>query len=122
VVLGGRCWWPSVGIPTGPAVAPMGGRSWVTLNADNRAVAGVTAGDEVDVQIVADIAPREVDVPGDLAEALAGDPTAATFSNELAYIHRKEWVRWIEDAKRAETRATRLAKTIASLHTGERVR
>jgi len=86
------------------------------------AAAGVTAGDEVDVEIVADTAPREVDVPGDLAEALAGNPTAAAFFNELAYTHRKEWVRWIEDAKRAETRATRLAETIASLHAGKRAR
>lgn len=103
-------------------VAPMTGHFFVPLNANNRAAAGVTAGDEVDVEIVTDTVPREVDVPHDLAEALAGDPTAAAFFCELAYTHRKEWVRWIEDAKRTETRATRLTKTVASLHAGKRSR
>jgi len=103
-------------------VAPICGRFFVPLNADNRAAAGVTAGDEVDVEIVTDTTPREVDVPDDLAEALTGDPTEAALFEGLAYTHRKEWVRWIEDAKRAKTRATRLTKTVASLHAGKRSR
>lgn len=78
-------------------VAPMSGRFFVPLNASNREAAGVTAGDEVDVEIVSDTTPRKVDVPDDLAEALATDPTAAALFESLAYTHRKEWVRWIED-------------------------
>jgi hypothetical protein len=103
-------------------VARMGGRFLVPLSAENRTAAGVAAGDQVDVDIEADTGPREVTVPGDLAAALAQDGTARATFDALSYTHRKEWVRWIEEAKRAETRASRLAKTVESLHAGKRAR
>jgi hypothetical protein len=103
-------------------VAPMGGRFFVSLSAEHRKAAGVAAGDEVDVGIEPDTAPREVTVPDDLAEALAGDAGAREFFDRLSYTHRKEWVRWIEEAKRPETRATRLGKTVESLRAGQRAR
>jgi uncharacterized protein YdeI (YjbR/CyaY-like superfamily) len=82
----------------------------------------VAAGEQVDVDIELDTEPREVEVPADLAEALAHDsPARATFDG-LSYTHRKEWVRWIEEAKKAETRATRLGKAVESLHAGQRAR
>jgi hypothetical protein len=99
-------------------VAPMGGRFFVPLSAEHRKAAG----DEVDVGIEPDAAPREVTVPADLAEALAGDAVAREFFEGLSYTHRKEWVRWIEEAKRPETRATRLGKTVESLRAGQRTR
>jgi Bacteriocin-protection, YdeI or OmpD-Associated/Domain of unknown function (DUF1905) len=103
-------------------VAPMGGRYFVPLNKENREAAGVAAGDEVAVDIEPDAEPRTVAVPADLAAALAGDAAARAFFDGLSYTHRKEWVRWVEEAKKAETRATRIAKTVASLHAGERSR
>jgi len=103
-------------------VARMGGRFLVPLSAANRAAAGVAAGDQVDVDIEADTGPREVAVPGDLAEALAQDDAARANFDALSYTHRKEWVRWIDDAKKADTRASRLAKTVESLHAGKRAR
>jgi hypothetical protein len=103
-------------------VARMGGRFLIGLNAENRTAAGVAAGDEVDVGIELDAEPREVEVPADLAEALAHDDVARANFDGMSYTHRKEWVRWIEEAKKAETRATRLAKTVESLHAGKRVR
>jgi hypothetical protein len=103
-------------------VARMGGRFLIGLNAENRTAAGVAAGDEVDVGIELDAEPREVEVPADLAEALAHDDVARANFDGMSYTHRKEWVRWIEEAKKAETRATRLAKTVGSLHAGKRVR
>jgi hypothetical protein len=103
-------------------VARMGGRYLVPLSAENRAAAGVAAGDQVDVVVEPDTAPREVVVPADLADALAGDDVArATFAG-LSYTHRKEWVRWVEEAKKPETRATRLARTVESLRAGKRAR
>jgi uncharacterized protein YdeI (YjbR/CyaY-like superfamily) len=69
-----------------------------------------------------DSGPREVTVPGDLEAALARDDTARATFDGLSYTHRKEWVRWIEEAKKAETRATRLAKTVESLRAGKRSR
>jgi hypothetical protein len=97
-------------------VARMGGRFLVPLSAENRTAAGVAAGDQVEVDIELDSGPREVALPGDLAAALAGDDTARANFDGLSFTHRKEWVRWIEEAKRPETRATRLAKTVESLH------
>lgn len=103
-------------------VASMGGRFLVPLSADNRAAAGVTAGDDVEVEITLDTAPRQVTVPADLAQALAEDPTAAAFFNGLAPSHRKEWVRWVEEAKRAPTRSSRVAQTVAASQAGQRAR
>jgi Bacteriocin-protection, YdeI or OmpD-Associated/Domain of unknown function (DUF1905) len=103
-------------------VARMGGRYLIPLSAENRTAAGVAAGDEVDVDIEPDAAPREVEVPADLAAALAGDDTARATFDGLAFTHRKEWVRWIEEARKPETRATRLAKTVESLRAGKRAR
>jgi hypothetical protein len=103
-------------------VARMGGRFLVPLSAENRTAAGVAAGDEVDVGIEPDTAPREVEVPADLADALAHDDAARATFDGLSFTHRKEWVRWLEEAKKAETRATRLAKTVESLREGKRAR
>jgi hypothetical protein len=103
-------------------VARMGGRFLVPLSAENRTAAGVAAGDQVEVDIELDSGPREVAVPGDLAAALAQDDAARASFDQLSFTHRKEWVRWIEEAKKPETRATRLAKTVESLRAGKRVR
>ena len=103
-------------------VARMGGRFLIGLSAENRTTPRVAAGDQVDVEIEPDTEPREVEVPADLAEALAHDHIARANFDRLSYTHRKEWVRWIEEAKKAETRATRLAKTVESLHAGKRAR
>src|SRR5213082_852504 len=81
-------------------VASMGGRFMIPLSAENRTAAGVAAGDEVDVDVVADTAPREVTVTDDLAAAFDHDVRA--IFDGLAYTHRKEWVRWVEDAKKPE--------------------
>lgn len=103
-------------------VARMGGRFLVPLSAENRTAAGVAAGDEVDVGIEPDTAPREVAVPADLAEALARDDAARAAFDRLSYTHRKEWVRWVEEAKKADTRSARLAKTVEALRAGKRTR
>lgn len=103
-------------------VAPMGGRYVVPLSAENRAAAGVAAHDEVDVGIELDTAPRVVAVPDDLAAALAADPDAAATYDACAPSHQKEWVRWVTEAKRPQTRATRVAKTVEALHAGRRTR
>ena len=103
-------------------VARMGGRFLIPLSAENRTAACVAAGNQVDVDIEPDTGPREVEVPADLAEALSHDQAARATFEGLSYTHRKEWVRWIEEAKKAETRAIRLVKTVESLHAGQRAR
>jgi hypothetical protein len=103
-------------------VARMRGRFLIPLSAENRTAAGVTAGQEVDVDLEPDAAPREVQVPADLAEAIAADQAAQACFESLAFTHRKEWVRWVEEAKKAETRAARITRTVESLHEGKRSR
>lgn len=81
------------------------------MSAENRAAANVEAGDEVDVEIERDAAPREVAVPADLAGALDGEPGLRDAFDSLSYTHRKEHVRSLEEARKPETRARRLEKT-----------
>ena len=101
-------------------VATMGGRHLVPLSAENRTAAGVRAGDQVDVDIEPDAPPREVVVPADLAAAM--DPGARSFFDGLSFTHRKEWVRWVEEAKRPQTRADRVVRTVEALREGKRTR
>src|SRR4051812_23854674 len=89
----------------------MGGRFLVPLSAENRIAASVAAGDEIDVVCELDTAPREVVVPADLRAALEENGVATSFDQQ-AFTHRKEWVRWVEEAKKAETRERRIAKTV----------
>ena len=99
-------------------VAPYTGEYFIPLAAEHREAAGVVAGQEVDVRIELDTAPREVPVPDDLAAAF-DEPARATFDS-LAYTHQKEWVRWVEEAKKPETRAARIDKTVEGLKAGKK--
>jgi hypothetical protein len=101
-------------------VAPMGGAFWVPLAAENREAAGVQAGQEVDVRLELDTSPRETPLPDDLDAAL--DDAARAHFHGLAPSHRKEWVRWVEEAKKPETRAARVEKTAAALREGKKTR
>ena len=101
-------------------VAPMGGAFYVPLAAEHREAARLAAGQEVDVAIELDTAPRETPLPDDLDAAL--DDDARAFFSGLAPSHRKEWVRWVEEAKKPETRAARIEKTAAALREGRKTR
>lgn len=101
-------------------VAPMGGAFWIPLAAEHREAAGVQAGQQVDVRVELDTAPRATPLPEDLAAVL--DDGARTFFEGLAPSHRKEWVRWVEEARKPETRAARIAKTAEALKAGKKTR
>ena len=66
--------------------------------------------------------PREVTVPADLADSLAADDVARAAFDRLPPSHRRERVRWVEEAKQAGTRTARIARTVQSLHDGRRAR
>jgi hypothetical protein len=95
--------------------AVMGGQNLVGLSAEHRAGSGFGGGDVVEVTMLRDDAPREVEVPPALAAALASDPEAAAAWDSLAYSHRKEHARAISEAKADDTRERRVAKAIAML-------
>ncbi|WP_433435147.1 YdeI/OmpD-associated family protein [Nonomuraea sp. CA-141351] len=99
-------------------VAPMGGRFMLPLSAENRQGAGVAAGDEVEVEVALDTAPREIEVPADLAEALEHAPEARKFFESLSYSRKRRYVLQIEGAKKPETRQRRVTDTIAKLADG----
>jgi antitoxin component of MazEF toxin-antitoxin module len=98
-------------------VAAYKGAYMLPVSAENRQVTGVSAGDEVDVDLELDVQPREVAVPADLAEALDRDPAVRRRFDALAFTHQGEWVRSVEDAKKPETRRRRIDKAVESLST-----
>lgn len=101
-------------------VAPMGGTYWIPLAAEHREAAGVQADQEVDVTVELDTAPRTVELPDDLSAAM--DDAARTAFDGLAPSHQKEWVRWVTEAKKPETRTARIEKTVESLRAGKKTR
>jgi len=96
-------------------LAPYGGEYYLGINQTVRAATHVKAGDRVSVVVEADEAPRTIKPPADLARALKANPAAKARWDELSYTHRKEYVEAIEEAKRPETRARRIAKTVERL-------
>ena len=97
------------------SVVRMGGEYLVGLNREVRKAAGVQAGDTIELELELDTKPREVEVPPALGAALAADNEARAAYEKLSYTHRKEYARWVADAKRDETRERRIAKTIEEL-------
>ena len=78
----------------------------------------MTAGDTVTFTLELDTAPREVEVPAELTAALAADATARSTFDGLAHTHRKEFARWVGEAKRAATRDRRVAQTLEMMREG----
>ena len=99
-------------------VAAYGDVFMLPLAAEHREAAGVAAGDEVDVDVELDAAPREVTVPPDLAAALGRDEDARGFFDDLSYSNRRRIVLSIEEAKTAETRQRRTAVAGEALREG----
>lgn len=96
-------------------LAVMGGQNLIGISKANRAALGVEIGDEIEATVELDEAPREVEVPADLAEALASVAGAKEAFDRLPYTHRKEHVQAILDAKKPETRKRRIEATLARL-------
>jgi hypothetical protein len=99
-------------------VTRMRGEFLLGLNREVRESAGVQAGDNVEVAIELDTDPREVEIPEALARALSADPDAQAAFERLAFTHRKEYARWVADAKREETRDRRVARAVEMLREG----
>jgi hypothetical protein len=100
-------------------LARMGGENLIGLARAAREQAGVSIGSAYQVEIVADVGARSVEVPEDLAVALADDVKARAAFEARADSHRKEFVRWVSEAKRDATRAQRVAKTVEMLRAGQ---
>jgi Domain of unknown function (DUF1905)/Bacteriocin-protection, YdeI or OmpD-Associated len=109
------------GIPYRGSTMPMGdGTFCVGITKAIRADSGADIGDTVHVVLERDNAERVVDVPPDLAEALQEAGLMSRFG-AMAFTHRKEYARWVAEAKRAETRAARVAKAVTMIGDGARL-
>jgi hypothetical protein len=97
------------------SLASMGGQAMISLSAENRSLARVAGGDEVEVEIALDTQPRQVTIPPDLAAALEGNPAARTAFERLSYSKQRWHVLNVEGAKAVDTRQRRVAKSIEIL-------
>jgi antitoxin component of MazEF toxin-antitoxin module len=96
-------------------VARMRGQCLVGISAENRAAAGIALGDEVEVDLTLDAAPRTVSAPPDLAQALDHDPEARAAFDRLPFGLKRKHVADIEAAKSPETRMRRIGKLVEVL-------
>jgi hypothetical protein len=99
-------------------VARMRGETLIGFSRAVREACGVSPGDEIEATIALDAGPREVAVPLELTVALDADPPARAAFDALAYSHRKEFARWVMEAKKPETRERRIEQTLAMLTEG----
>jgi hypothetical protein len=100
---------------------PMGdGSHYMVVNRAMKAQINKDAGDTVHVVIAVDTAPRAVEVPADLAAALADHPDADAPFEAFSPSHRKAYIAWIEEAKKPETRAKRIAQAVEMIAAGQK--
>src|SRR4029450_9135408 len=99
-------------------VASLGGKSMVGLSAEHRAGAGVAGGDEVEVDLELDTAPREVTVPADLAAELEAEPAARATFDGLSSSNKSGHVLQVTGAKTEETRRRRVTRSVEALRQG----
>lgn len=106
------------GVELRTTVAVYAGVSYVGFRKEVREAMGIALGDRIEVKLELDTAPREVELPDDLARALKKDRDAKRRFDALAFTHRREYAQWVGEAKKPETRARRLEKTIEMLKAG----
>jgi hypothetical protein len=110
VTIRGHTWRTTPGI--------YGGVGHVVVNRDVKRETGVDAPDRVRVRMQLDTEPRTVTVPADLRAALAADPAAKESFAAMSLSHRREYVEWVQEAKRPEMRARRVAATVERVRAG----
>ena len=105
------------GTPFSGRISVYGGKYYLGFNKRIRDAAGIGDGDVLTIELDRDDAPRELAVPQDLEGALEAAGVRAEFDS-LSFTNRREYVEWIEEAKREETRARRLTKAVQMLRDG----
>lgn len=93
-------------------IAAMGGPPCIPLRRSNREAAGLEGGETLEVRLDLDADPRVVTPPKDLVKALKAAPPAWERWSELSYSHQREYAGAIEEAKKPETRARRIAGAV----------
>jgi hypothetical protein len=99
-------------------VAVYGDTYMLGVAAEHREAAGVQAGDQIEVDLELDTAPREVEVPADFAAAIDADPKARATFDGLSYSNKRRLTLAVDDAKTDETRLRRIDKFVSELREG----
>jgi uncharacterized protein YdeI (YjbR/CyaY-like superfamily) len=99
----------------------MGDGHMMAVNAELRSGGKCKAGDTVEVILQRDREERVVEVPKDIERVIASNKTAQATWDSMSFTHKKEWVRAITEAKKAETRQSRIDKMMDALKAGKRV-
>jgi len=111
------------GVPYRGILTRMGGdHHLLIILKEIREQIGKTFGDEVTITVEPDIEPRVIEVPAELKQAFKTEKEAKAFFDKLSYTHQREYVMWINEAKREETRQSRVVKAIEMLKQGKKAR
>lgn len=109
------------GVPYRGALTRMGGPNHILIILKEiRGKIGKTFGDEVKITVELDTEPRVVEIPPELAKAFKNEKAARDYFNSLPYSHQREYVGYITEARKEETRLRRAAQTIEMLKKGKR--
>ncbi len=109
------------GVPYRGILTRMGtDRHLLIILKEIREQTGKTFGDEITITVEPDTEPRVIEVPAELKKAFRNEKEAKAFFEKLSYTHQREYVTWINEAKREETRQYRIAKTIEMLKKGKK--
>ena len=87
-----------------------------------REQAGKTIGDEIKITVEPDTEERVIEIPAELKKAFKAEQEARAGFQKLSYTHQREYVTWINEAKKEETRQNRIVKTIEMLKKGQKAR
>jgi hypothetical protein len=111
------------GVPYRGLLVRMGGPNHILIILKGiREQIGKTFGDEIQVSVESDAEPRVVEVPAELKMAFKVEKEAKAVFEKLSYTHQREYVVWINEARREETRQNRIVKTIEMLKKGRKAR
>ena len=107
------------GHPFRTSARPHGDSShYIVVNRAIRDTIQAKQGDVVHVVMERDVAPRTVEIPADFAETMEANQKLSKSFESLSYTHKKEFVDWVESAKKAETRKRRIVKSLEMLLEG----
>ncbi|MDX1377994.1 MAG: YdeI/OmpD-associated family protein [Anaerolineales bacterium] len=111
------------GVPYRGLLTRMGGPNHILIVLKGiREQIGKTFGDEIQISVELDTEERVLEIPKDLLRELEKDKESRTFFDKLSYTHKREYVMWINEAKKEETRQRRIFKTMEMLKEGKRGR
>jgi bacteriocin resistance YdeI/OmpD-like protein/uncharacterized protein DUF1905 len=111
----GRVWLQGTleGHPFWVSAQPMGdGNHWVTVNRQMRAEMGLVGDEEVEAVFVRADGPPELSIPAELDRAFESRGDARELFDRMSHNHRKEYIRWVSEAKRPETRSRRAGEAV----------